>query len=98
MNINTIDTVKVKFYSEFQYRPMNSVKRLLQSMLRRGMEFSKKYVLRDGCMSDDVSFNYFEYQMWKESGQSQNNMSSTVLPRIWRRHSALLSLWKEQAH
>jgi len=93
---NPLDTLNIKFHSATQYRAYIGLKILLQSVFRRVIGFSNKYLLDDECMFDDYFYNYSENQMWKESGSSANKLSSTVFPRTWHRHSALLSLWQEQ--
>ena len=93
---NLDDTLNIKFYSATQYRLHTGLKILLQFIFRRVIRFSNKYLLDEERMVEDYSYNYFKNKMWKESGSSANKLSSTVSPRTWHRHSALLSLWQEQ--
>lgn len=36
------------------------------------------------------------YRFWDEMTTPPRHLPRTVLPRTWRRHSALLSCWEEQ--
>jgi len=93
---NTLEILYMKLYSCFQLKSLKRSLLRLQSLIRSTNKYRKDSSQSSVCFDDSYSYNYFENKLWKESGISTNTISSTVSPRTWSRHSALLSFWQEQ--
>lgn len=69
----------------------------LKHWLYQGLKNMAQRKPRDCTLfDDDVTFSYFEKQLWQDDERHYRNLSSSVSPRAWRRHSALLSCIAEQ--